>query len=1445
MASADKSLLYKSLEELQALAKSYKTTLVKEFIEEELPQYDIAPVSQEEFENIINFLSLAIIKDSQKYEEYESDDSRFFAETLEKYFSSGLNNEDILSLRRFVINYNEKVFDFLYQNIYNYVFGIKNERDITSETFFARLAKSITIRIENLIEQAGTTLGVKTAFEWIGSVANFNADDELEMTLNEFYLSHIKRGKVIEAMIFIFVFSYIENGGVLTENDSTIERNPLVSLLTEDFFIERKYATFDEEEMDHDIIHYHIDDSCFSKLFEESSSVFQIQQFPNALYKRRTLNSFKIENLKDINSPEIIMTIPLYIEEVTGTLSSTGIFVPNPMETPIKKFINFIDNTDFSYISTFNQIELEKIFTNLYNAFMGFMDNLSTLFAVNGDFIYFINNNSNVFLESLLDDIQKESNLFFSKDFIQDFFYGTTLEEEKRRATVLEVNNAKNGQQLTFIDIKGATYSDQTMINEAALLFPDAGIGLFQDPENSLQSTKLTYVVLYKEINSLYRQDILSDIQEYIFARLLEEYGNDFVFKFNRRGITYNNTIDALYRSYKEDDTLLTLDLALNRYKYFYNNIYTSRISDESDLIGYYVAARGSEEIIGKYGIRENERYEIANFLDIYKTSRDYYYKVLLNRSFILEEDYKLYEKLFISFMSIERWLTSKIENLKNFDYYNDEDIKNFLESYGLGVLNQSSFILASTLKDYKLNILRNFNELVRRKGSKDVITSLIRIFDLGDRSIEIKKFLLVDDNQLTNSSTKREFTSVTSIEELDSNSFFMDTLDGNKIYIELNGIDTEVTYEEEVSEDKMELMKYYYDNINDELIYFSKGVSDPVSYELNISYPDITDSAITVEFPAESALANYIISSGTDVLTFGEMVSQSLDLEETDTRTLAIYLKDKDISIDPRELVKSQYGSLSEGSISFSIIIFKDMRIESQGLSFVEVPYESSNLSKDIFNAYTNPKPYADFIKDDPYWTEENVPIQTLKDIGLDAVETKYLSLIMTENIYRKFILSRYLFSSIDFISEKLRPIYTLEEDILSRTIISSGDDVLGDVSISYYFEAIKLVLKSLVRLYEKESNFNILSYTGDPLTTRFHSLNNSPDWTSILNKIQEITQTTNLDITEFSKRDRKIGTGESTSIDWLNINKPNSGITSSDWINYGVGDPSTELLNYQYKKYQESLSKVADTLRYVSFATHKTQQKRNEIQQNSGEYILEILEGLNFIRVPEGTDTWMYFLSKYTDSETSMKIQQMAQRTVDQKELYYKLIEDLIKFPIDYIEGLLTPYYNPEINNNDNFVELSELIFEELYISDQDPLLHDIALFSLNENLDIAKAIEIVQSDFADLPNDEELQDAIVSQTEFFLKLVDGIRTIYSSEPFMQFSFSLRDDEVATLNFVKTAVEIFLSYTAKLYSISYKRIYKTPSESVPLSESIKHVVTAKRLDYYSPDEELTIEEI
>ena len=100
-----------------------------------------------------------------------------------------------------------------------------------------------------MLLKVGTSgkLGTKTAYDWVGPIADFDEGDEenSEMTANEFYLSHIKRGKVIETMIFIFIFSYLENGifgGVLTDNGTTmgIEKDDTKSLFLEPFLFEKK-----------------------------------------------------------------------------------------------------------------------------------------------------------------------------------------------------------------------------------------------------------------------------------------------------------------------------------------------------------------------------------------------------------------------------------------------------------------------------------------------------------------------------------------------------------------------------------------------------------------------------------------------------------------------------------------------------------------------------------------------------------------------------------------------------------------------------------------------------------------------------------------------------------------------------------------------------------------------------------------------------------------------------------------------------------------------------------------------------------------------------------------------------------------------------------------------------------------------------------------------------
>ena len=218
---------------------------------------------------------------------------------------------------------------------------------------------------------------------------------------------------------------------------------------------------------------------------------------------------------------------------------------------------------------------------------------------------------------------------------------------------------------------------------------------------------KFTYTVLYKELNAVLRELELIDVQEIIFSRMLmTDPGKEFLFQTNKNGISYSLNAYNLYLIYDEGEELFQLPEVYQRYNNFYGNMYIARSLNESDIIGYYVGdSTTSTEFIHNYGQFDYQKMEIYNFLAIYKSTRDYYYKVLLNKSFIQEDEYMLFEKLFISFVAIERFLNSKIENLRDPDFFNATDIYNFLESYGLGVLNAERYNFVIGGKDYKLNI--------------------------------------------------------------------------------------------------------------------------------------------------------------------------------------------------------------------------------------------------------------------------------------------------------------------------------------------------------------------------------------------------------------------------------------------------------------------------------------------------------------------------------------------------------------------------------------------------------------------------------------------------------------------------------------------------------------------------------------------------------------------
>ena len=1490
MSKAGDDLLYKSLEELEEIAKSYKTTVASTYTETTLPEYDISEVSVDEFNNIIEFISNAIIKDSSKYELSENEDSTFFADTLRKYFEFGMTNDDILNLRNFVISFNENVSTYLYSNVYNYIYGFKAEADISPNSFFRRLVDSIKSRILAMAKVYDRTLTatnyeydptISTLYTYSGttlistkiipttaqsSPSNGNqyfsnmylytynetswdtgvlfveraaitgdawagyADDNFDTTTTtaeNFFNVHIQRGKSIETLVLLTLISYLNDDdelGLITvsSSDSSIisssdgvSRDPLKLLVLEDFF--KDYAS--RLKTDKDQI---FTGESVAKV-KESSNFFETNRLTGA-YTQRTLHSLNINDL---------FLIPLYTSDVTGTV--TGTTFNSGGDDPVVKYITF------GFDSSVETFSFADIIFNQYKMLYSFLINIGYADEKNKTLegSYFRNiSGTHTLITSIYNDLQKEGELFYTKDYIHDNAYITTLETEKRRATVLEVSAAQNGQQLTFIDAKGLT------ITSDLAFFDEAFNPILDDKEQNLIGRnsgegndifKLTYTVLYKEINKSYRRDILSDIQEYIFARLLKIYGKYSIFEANKYEISYNSVIDTLYRNYIEDTNILLLDISLDRYKYFFSNAYISRLSEESDIIGYYVADTGSEDIIGNYGIEDYEKYEIANFLDIYKETRDYYYRVLLNKSFILEEDYKLYEKLFITFFAIDRFLTSKINNLKDFDYYNDQDIENFLESYGLGVLNGFEFFVDQ--KNYKLNILRNFNELVRRKGSKDVITSLINVFDLGDRSIEIKKFLLVNESGFRNNG---DFLKVSTF-SINSEAFTFKLIDG--------GVDIPYILDATVNTTNTGYydfgMYYSPDDVNIFIYSFDADIVTLRRYDIVLD-----STAIELKNTLQTILG--------DKLGFTVRENSTVYLDyDTYNSTIAL-----DLGIDGTTLFQTLtdaqrldgvlgYGQyVADGGKTLTVSVFPDIAYVDQGLSFIEVPYESTNASKEIYNALPTKVAYSAFIADDIYWTEENVPEQLLLDTGIDVTETKYLSLIMNENVYKKFIMTRYMLSAVEYMWEELVNINypTSVDSIIDNVKIDSGESVIGEVSIRSYFEAIKIVFKSLILMYEKEIGF---APTAEKDTPKYFGINRDTIWANVLDEVKEITTSTTDQMTEFTKKNRQIDT-DVTSIDSFNLYK-----VGTEYENYMTGVAENDLINYEYLVKTSELTDVAKKLKNVVFATYRTAEKENEIQQNSGEYIANIFDNLNYIRINDdsdstknGTDKWMFFLSKYLESELSTKFEQTIDRTIIPTEFYYKVLEGLIELPMDYFEGILTPYYKTDINNNKAFVDMVENLFEEVYLTTIDPLNVDKYATVSDLPADLADSELIVEAlgyilTPETIPGTGEAElTALTNETaEFLGNLIEGIQTIFASEPYMQFSFSLKDDEASTLNFIKTAVEIFLSYTTELYSTSYKRIYNTSKESLPISERIEHTLTSIKGDYAFYDEKLIIE--
>lgn len=427
------------------------------------------------------------------------------------------------------------------------------------------------------------------------------------------------------------------------------------------------------------------------------------------------------------------------------------------------KFINQAD------ITIFNSDGNEKVKWPIYFN-LGF--NQEELLCKKIEDIFLINNDAYQNSADWQKDIFNLFNASSDTNSIKEFFFILFNKEkiifkihnisnfvEKRAASIDEIQWASNNNLLGFFDIKAKIGSDSELfyyLNENREKFVDDYNNMLPPAVASIENNNeanfnVAFTVLYKEFNPVYRDILKSYLIESISTKLFNDYGADILFPVSAES-SVNTSIQSLLKgiSLKENILFSESDLI---YTDFYAHPYTVRAANESDLIAFYY---GDKVFENGYGKKLYEQEEINNFLDIFHQTRDFFYSVLLNESFVNDDDYALYEKLYISVFAIERFISSKILKLKEIDYFNETDITNFLKTYGLDVLDEllktKDFINSEA---YQKRLLKYFNDLVKNKGSKAVCDLLVKIFDFDDTDITIKKYILAENTSFSDKEIK------------------------------------------------------------------------------------------------------------------------------------------------------------------------------------------------------------------------------------------------------------------------------------------------------------------------------------------------------------------------------------------------------------------------------------------------------------------------------------------------------------------------------------------------------------------------------------------------------------------------------------------------------------------------------------------------------------------
>ena len=692
-------------------------------------EYNIPEDSLEEFENITKFVLCMETKDSELIESAESLLSKEFSKLLVKYYYSSLDRKDVLTLLELIYNHNNSVDNALssgegYISFLEYAFGFNSAKDGSLMQLLITKIKEVFSDFIAQLELATDREGINTIINTINSVINFGFT-ELSATEASEDDINTKRNEVRKALNTFTPENYLKMAQKYVLDCLEIDPTSITEATEWTVRQINKFTTINVNDKKIRLVikgtntYRYVNEHDKYTVFKYNDDTIQLKFNQLTVQETCAISTGTINDLQQecVDPANTETTFAVGVIDVVEDEEEDGKYVPKTENTDNNINYSFkeywiTDILRFKNIININNSDTRFINTSIKNYYEKISQSLKI------KYLFSTKNQISDEIEEKLYASQAEKLLSHNDSFVSGFNLYVKIDDSFKEI-IGSLNKPSNA---------GANFNAKHHAEDYIKT---------KEYETKQNEYYIKVSIIYKEFNPVLREIGFLDLIDC----LLSYATNDQLFNASNHEISNNidNWIRSILISSSGDlnnfqKVFLTPIVIQNVLPSLKFNCYKARRAREADIIRYFSGT------FLNYGVTSTEINEITNFIEIYEETRDYFYRNLLNKALIGEDNYQGMERMFITTYSIERFISSKLDNLRDIDLYNARDIHNFLVSYGLKSIDGIKF---STALESKKRIIYNYKDLMKLKGSDSVVKILLNAFNTEDTEVELSKYLI------------------------------------------------------------------------------------------------------------------------------------------------------------------------------------------------------------------------------------------------------------------------------------------------------------------------------------------------------------------------------------------------------------------------------------------------------------------------------------------------------------------------------------------------------------------------------------------------------------------------------------------------------------------------------------------------------------------------------